>query len=199
MVKKVKKEDYLGIILRSNKTVFTIKDIALLWRENRDSFHIKSRLSKYVLAGKLIRLRRGIYAKDKNYNPLELAVKIYTPSYISFETVLTRSGVNFQYYKEIFVASYLSRELTVDGYKIKLIKIENKILTDNYGVYNKDGLMIASPERAFLDRIYKSPDYHFDNLDSLDWREVYKILSVYKNKRMEKAVNKYFKYYQENL
>lgn len=199
MVKKVKKGDYLEMILRSNKTVFTIKDIALLWRENRDSFHIKSRLSKYVSAGKLVRLRRGIYAKDKNYSPLELAVKIYTPSYISFETVLTRSGVNFQYYKEIFVASYLSRELKIDGHKIKLIKLQNKILTDNYGVDNKDGLMIASPERAFLDRIYKSFDYHFDNLNSLDWQEVYKILPIYRNKRMEKIVDKYFKHYQENL
>nr|MDA3802584.1 type IV toxin-antitoxin system AbiEi family antitoxin domain-containing protein [Patescibacteria group bacterium] len=88
MNKKIKKGDYLDMILRSDKTVFTIKDISLLWQEDRGSFNIKSRLSKYVSTGKLIRLRRGIYVKDKNYDPLELAVKVYTPSYIIFENIL---------------------------------------------------------------------------------------------------------------
>jgi hypothetical protein len=50
-------------------------------------------LNKYVTAGKLIRVRRGLYAKDKDYNRFELATRINTPSYISFETVFTGSGL----------------------------------------------------------------------------------------------------------
>jgi len=39
----------------------------------------------------------------------ELAVKINTPSYISFETVLAQAGVIFQFYESVFVASHLSK------------------------------------------------------------------------------------------
>ena len=195
----MKNYNYLEKILRSNNTVFTIKDISLLWKESRNTFHIKSRLSKYVSSGKLIRLQKGIYAKDKNYNRLELATKVYTPSYISFETVLTKHGVNFQFYKTIFVASYLSREITIDNNKIKLIKIKNQVLTDNTGIENINGVMIASLERAFLDRLYRNPDYHFDNLDVLNWEKVFNILPIYNNKEMNKRVNKYYKHYKNNI
>ena len=87
MNKKPTKGEYLEVLLRSPKTIFSIKDVALLWNEN-DNLVVTDRLKRYVRVEKLIRLRRGFYAKDKNYNRLELATRIYTPSYISFETVL---------------------------------------------------------------------------------------------------------------
>ena len=95
MDNKPVKGEYLEVLLRSPKTVFTTKDVCLLWGEEREQT-VSGRLNKYVRAGKLIRVHRGIYAKDKNYNHFELATRIYTPSYISFETVLTRAGINFQ-------------------------------------------------------------------------------------------------------
>ena len=39
-------------------------------------------------------------------------------------------------------------------------------------------------------------DYHFDNLDSLDWDKVFEILPIYHNKRMEKKVREYFEHYK---
>jgi len=51
---------------------------------------------KRLLTGYVVSFnRRGIYAKDKNYDRLELANRIYTPSYISLETVLSREGIVF--------------------------------------------------------------------------------------------------------
>src|SRR3989338_9061969 len=114
MRNKPGKGEYLGILLRSSKTIFSTKDAALLWGEERQET-VSGRLKKYTKAGKLLRIHRGIYAKDPKYNRLELATRIYTPSYISFETVLTRKGVNFQYYETLFVASYLKRDIIVDG------------------------------------------------------------------------------------
>ena len=110
MTNKLKKGQFMEILLRSQQTVFSTKDVALLWGEENETA-ARVRLSQYAKKGKLIRLRRGFYAKDKNYNRLELAVKIYTPSYISFETVLTRSGINFQRYDSIFAASYITRDI----------------------------------------------------------------------------------------
>lgn len=192
-----KKGQYVEILLRSAKTIFTTKDIALLWKEEIGA-SAKVRLSKYVKNGKLIRVHRGIYAKDKNYNRFELATKIYTPSYISFETVLTRAGINFQYYNNIFAASYLSREIKVDGHKISFVKMKDYVLSNAIGIKYDNDVAIATKERAFLDRIYVSKDYHFDHLDILNWDKVFNILPIYNNKRMIKKVNEYFKYYKEN-
>jgi len=197
MDKKPTKGEYISVLLRSPKTIFSTKDIALLWG-NKAETAARMRLSQYAKNGKLIRVRQGIYAKDKNYNRFELATRIYTPSYISFETVLTRSGINFQYYETIFVASYVTREIKVDGQNISFIKMKDYVLSNIKGIEHSNNVAIATKERAFLDRIYVSKDYHFDNLDNLDWDKVFDILPIYRNKKMEKRVEKYFKYYKEN-
>ena len=195
MNKKPKKGEYLDFLLRSSKTIFSVKDVALLWGEEREK-RVAIRLNKYTKTGKLIRLCRGFYAKDKEYNCFELANKIYTPSYISFETVLTREGINFQYYDSIFVASYVKREIEVNGQNISYIRIKDYVLSNTVGVEQKDNVAIATKERAFLDRIYVSKDYHFDNLSILNWDKVFQILPIYNNKRMKKKVESYFNYYK---
>lgn len=195
MDKKPQKGEYLEVLLRSPKTVFSTKDAALLWGEEKEST-ISIRLNKYVKAGKLIRIRKGLYAKDSNYNRFELATRINTPSYISFETVLTREGLNFQYYGNIFVASYISREIQVGDQKITFIRMKDYVLSNTTGIEHKDGIAIATKERALLDRVYVSKDYYFDNLRGVDWDKVFEILPIYHNKRMEKTVKKYFENYK---
>lgn len=195
MNKKPKKGKYLDILLRFPKTIFSVKDVALLWSEDNTPTIIE-RLKDYVKSGKLIRLRRGIYAKDENYNCFELATRIYTPAYISFETILTRSGINFQKYDTIFVASYVARDIEAKGQKISFVRMKDYVLSNILGIEHKDGVALATKERAFLDRVYVSQDYHFDNLTVLDWDKVFEILPIYHNKRMEKRVKVYFQHYQ---
>ena len=110
-------------VFKSKNTVFTFKELSLLWKET-DINLMKRKVNYYVKTKKIIRLRKGIYVKDKNYDKFELATKIYTPSYISFETVLSQAGVIFQYYSQIFVASYLTREIKVYGQKYCYRKIK---------------------------------------------------------------------------
>lgn len=197
MSSKPTKGQYVEVLLRSPKTVFSIKDVALLWgEETGNAVHV--RLNSYVRSGKLIRVRRGIYAKDKDYNRFEMATRIYTPSYISFETVLTRAGVNFQYYDSIFVSSYVTREIEVGGQKILFIRMKDYVLSNTAGIEHADGIATATKERAFLDRIYVSKDYHFDNLEALDWDKVFELLPIYCNKRMEKKVKIYFEHYKHD-
>lgn len=195
MDKKPSKGEYLEVLLRSPKTIFSTKDVALLWSESQRSV-VSERLKSYVQSKKLIRVHRGIYAKDFNYDRLELATRIYTPAYISFETVLTREGVNFQYYEDIFVASYIKREVTIQDQKIQFLRLKDYVLSNDAGIEHKPNYAIATPERAFLDRVYVSKDYHFDNLAILNWDKVFDILPIYKNKRLQKKVDKYFASYK---
>jgi predicted transcriptional regulator of viral defense system len=159
---------------------------------------MRMRLSSYVKKGRLVNVYRGFYAKDNDYNVLELANKIYTPSYVSFETVLTREGVNFQYYSTIFLASYITRRICIKNQNIQYIRIKDYVLTNKKGVNINDIVSIANKERAFLDRLYVSKNYWFDVLDGLNWDLVFEILPIYHSKRLEKEVKKYYDYYIQN-
>ena len=193
----MKKGDYILAIVRSKQSVFSVKDILMLWGEAGTNA-ASVRINDYTKKGKLYHIRRGIYAKDKNYNKLELATKIFTPSYVSFETVLAQAGIIFQYYGQIFVASYLTRDILADRQKYSYKKIKNTILTHSLGVTNNDNCSIASAERAFLDVIYLYKDYHFDNLSPLNWKKVYEILPIYgDNKRMQNTIEEYRKAVEE--
>lgn len=187
------KGDYIKTLLRSTKTVFSVKEIMLLWEETNANT-VKARLNYYAKNGDLYHLRRGLYAKDKNYNRRELGVKIFTPAYISFETISAKAGLVFQYYGQIFIASYLTREIIVDSQTFSYKRIKDAILTNHKGIEDLENYSMASPERAFLDLIYINKDYHFDNLSPLNWDMIDKILPVYGgNKRMVKMVKRYRK------
>jgi len=196
MENKPIKGEYLEVLLRSPQTIFSSKDVALMWGEESEKI-IKNRLNKYVKSGKLFKVRRGLFAKDKNYNRFELATRINTPSYISFETVLGSSGMTFQYYGNIFVASYIKRNMEVDGQRIEFVRMKDYVLSNTLGIENSDGYARATKERAYLDTIYRSKKYYIDNESPLDWEKVFEILPIYHNKRMEKTVKKYYEKFKK--
>ncbi len=183
---------FLTSILRSNKTIFSSKDIALLWHDPGTSA-TRERLSYYIKKGELYRIRKGLYAKDKGYSQLELATRIFTPSYVSFETVLVKEGLIFQYYENIFVASYLDREVTVDGQTYSYRKVKTRVLLNPVGVEHVNETSIATRERAFLDTLYVNADYQFDNIQGVNWEKVSEILPIYENKRLAKKVDRLYK------
>lgn len=191
------KKDYLLDLIRAKNTVFTTKEIALLWGESDVNF-VRKKIDRYLKFKKLYSIRRGVYIKDNNYDKYELATKIFTPSYVSFETVLAKAGVIFQFYSQIFTASYLSRELIIDGQAYVFKRIKNSILLNKAGIQNEETYFIASPERAFLDVIYLNKEYYFDNLSNLNWEKVLEILPIYGgNKRMEAKIKKYYAQYRK--
>jgi predicted transcriptional regulator of viral defense system len=187
----MKKGQYLETILRSPKTVFNLEDMTLLWQEPRTQA-VRTRLSYYARQGKLHRIRRGLYAKDKRYNKLELATRIFTPSYVSFETILAQEGLIFQFHTQISIASYLTREIEVDRQVYSFRKIKLPILMAATGVEHKNETSLATKERAFLDSLYLQGGYHLDNPAGLDWNKVIEMLPVYQNQRMERQVRKYY-------
>lgn len=191
------KKKSISDLLRSPKTVYTFKDISLLWGDT-DRPNTVAAVNYYVKTGQLYRIRRGIYAKDKQYDRLELATRVFTPAYVSFETILGKSGIIFQYYKSIKLASYLSREIIIDDQVFEYKKIKNEILTNAAGIDSTQEYSIASTERAFLDTAYINTDYHFDHLDPLNWDLVFEMLPIYQNQRLTKMINKLHRAFKNN-
>ena len=190
------KNNFILEIYKKPQTVFSLKEISMLFPEFIYK-NLKSKLSYFVSTGKLKRLRKGIYAKE-NYNFLELANKIYTPSYISLETVLEKEGIVFQKYKTVFVSSYLSRRIKVENQEIFYRKIKDEILLNSLGINEENYYFIASKERAFLDAVFLYKDYHFDNLRPLDWEKIKEIEKIYSSKVLVKRVTQYYKIYRKD-
>ncbi len=181
-----KQENFILKLYQSKNTVFTINEISLLLSEtNREN--LKAKLNYYVKRKRLKNVRKGIYTKIE-YDPLELITKIYTPSYISLETVLEKEGVIFQHYKTVFVVSYLTRRIEVDKCQIQYRRIKERILLNQQGVIQKENYATATIERAFLDALYLYKNYYFDNLDALDSEKVFQLLSIYQSKNLTKKV-----------
>lgn len=181
-------------LYKSSLTVFNLPDLALLWNQTNTDL-IKAKINYYVKTGKILSLRRGIYAKPE-YDPLELATKIYTPAYISLETVLAKHGVIFQYSSQITAISYLSREIEVAKSKITFKRIRQEILTNLSGIENAGNYHIASAERAFLDSVYLYGPIYFDNLSSLNWETCQRLAKIYNQKSLLKYVASYARQHQ---
>ena len=183
------KSDLVLSIYKDIRTVFRLNDIALLTDET--SFQSLNKKMNYnVRAGKLLNPRKGLYAKP-GYNPEELACTIYTPSYISLESVLQKEGVVFQYDSRISMVSYLSRSIEVGGQIYLFRKIKGELLVNTAGILRLDNqINIATAERAFLDTLYLKTDYYFDNLNPINKDLVYKLLPLYQSKVLTIRVNK---------
>jgi len=195
-VKHMPMDNLIAKLYQSTKTILTIKDLALLWEETKPC-NLKSKIGYYVKQGALIRLTRGVFAKDKNYNPKELATSIYTPSYISFETVLREAGIIFQHYDTIFAVAKWPKTMTMDKYAFTFRKLKDVVLFNSTGIASDNNYSAATPERAFLDMIYLFPNYYFDNLKPINWEKCDQMVKIYDNRQLIKRLNKYRKNYQK--
>jgi len=188
-------KDIIFELYRRKATVFTLKEITLLF-PNLTYKTILNKLIYAIKTNRLKKIRKGIYAKDR-FNFLEVANKLYTPSYISFETVLQKEGIVFQVYKTVFVASYLTRNIKLKENEIFYRKLINEVLLNSNGVEKINNYFVATKERAFLDAIFLYKNYHFDNLKPLDWEKITELKKIYQSKTLEKRVDEYYQIFKE--
>lgn len=188
----MEKRDFILEIYKDKRTVFRLSDIAMLFPQE-ESKYLSDRMGYYVQTGRLLNLRKGIYAKS-GYNPLELANIIYTPSYVSLEYVLQQAGIIFQYDSRYTCISYLSREVEIAGKIYDYRRIKEEIIINTIGIIRGQGnVNIATPERAFLDILYLNKDFYFDNLNPLDRDMIDRMVQAYQSVALEKRVAKLLK------
>lgn len=185
------KNNIILSIFKDVKTVFRLRDIALLVGE-KDFESLNKKLNYYVRTGKLLNPRKGIYAKP-NYSSEELACLLYTPSYISLEYVLQKTGVLFQFDSRITSISYLSRSVDIEDKTFIYRKIKGEIIANTQGISRQmNQVNMATGERAFLDLLYLDKNYYFDNLNPLNKGKVFELLPFYRSKALSDRVKKLF-------
>ena len=185
------RENILEMILGSQKTVFTLQSLMML-TECSDTKKLTKSLHYYAKNGKLLNPRKGVYAKLK-YDEQEMACSLFRPSYISLEYVLGRAGVVFQWDDTITSVSYLSREVDVDGKNYRFRKINPEIWVGMEGIEQRDGVAMATPEKAFLDIVYLSAgNCYFDNLRPLSVKKMNELLPFFNSTKLNERVKEMF-------
>jgi len=186
--------DLIYTLYSDSRTVFRLKDVAMLIGETSfDSLNMK--LNYYVRTGRLQNPRKGLYCKP-NYNPQELACRIFAPAYISLEYVLQRAGVIFQYDRRFTVISYLFRDVEIENQLFSFRKIKNELLVSQQGIEQQgNAVTIATPERAFLDMLYLNGAMYFDNIHRLKKDSIEQILPIYQSKTLSKRAHKIYRDY----
>lgn len=178
----------LGVILSSPRSVFNVQTLRMLTK-CEESRKLTKSLHYYVKEGQIRNPRRGIYTKA-SYDEREMACSLFRPAYISLEYVLQRTGVVFQYDDTITCVSYLNRIVEIDGKTYQFRIINPELWIGMEGIEQHDNILIATPERAFLDMVYLSAgNCFFDNLHPLNKTKVRQLLPLYRSMVLTERVS----------
>jgi len=139
-------------LARFNKPYWSVADLqkVLGYRSRQTLLVILHRL---VRQGVLTRLRRGIYrTSTSSADEAVLANLLYTPSYLSFESALSRYGILSQVpYTITLATTRRSKKMILDGAAVEYRQLKRDLF---FGHRLDHGLDIAEPEKALLDAVY---------------------------------------------
>jgi len=135
---------------------------------------IRKQLTRWVSGGKLIQLRRGIYAvafpyKDMQPHPFIIANKIKKASYVSLQSALEYYGMIPEYVPVITsVTTGRAEEITtkIGRFQFRHIKKDLFWGYKETEITSDTKVFIACPEKSLLDLLYLTPQS--DNIDYID-------------------------------
>ena len=177
-MERVKPKDMALIqrLLSLNKPYFSPADMEKILGQKRPALYVT--LNRLVKYGVLVRLRRGVYQVALRTPDLaRIANQLVYPSYLSFESALSRYGVLSQVpYTWTFATPHRSRRLTLGDTVVEFHQLKDELF---FGYALEGGLYLAEPEKALLDQIYLMTrgltGLPLDELDlsPLDWKRLW--------------------------
>lgn len=114
-------------------------------------------IHRYAKKGLIKRLKRGLYSlHDTHISSFCLANKLYTPSYISFDTALSHYGlIPETVYSITSATTKATRRFTVQGINYTYQTLKKEFFTGYRAVkYQGETVLLAEPEKALADYLY---------------------------------------------
>jgi predicted transcriptional regulator of viral defense system len=184
------------LINKIPKSYFSINDLAKI--VDLDKNTLKVAISRAIKNEELFKLIRGYYTRDiDNISLKNLAVNIYNPSYISFQSALNNYNILSQQTMALTLAtSKRKKEINIADNLIIYHHINNSLF---WGYLKEDDYLLAEAEKAFLDLAYLSLNgyAHFDpsemNLDLINKKKLKKYLIKFNNKKLNLLIKEYIK------
>lgn len=137
----------------------------LLLAGDVDHVHVRRQLGRWVKAGKVYQLRRGLYALAPPYqqvkpHPFTVANQLVRPSYVSLQSALAYYGMIPEYVPmTTSVTTDRPREFDspLGKYRFHHIKKERFFAFDLIDLGKGQAAYLASPEKSLLDLVYLHP------------------------------------------
>lgn len=149
--RKINDIELLQILRGFNKSYFTVADFEKILGSKREVLYVT--LNRLVKSGVLIRLKRGVYQPE--FQSLEFektANELYYPSYLSFESALSKNGILSQIpYILTFATTKISKKQNLAGREVEYRQLKDELF---FGYKLVGGIYIAEPEKAVLDQLY---------------------------------------------
>ena len=165
----------IDVLLKQNRKLFHTSDLSILWgTDNLNTLY--TTIKRYIERGILIPVHKGLYSVIPldQLDPIVLGmIALHTYAYVSCETVLTNSGINFQSGEATTLVSSVSKRFSLAGHTYIVRKMTDRFLYNDAGVQRLDGVLTASLLRAVTDMLYFHPTAYFDNPKSIDWKAVH--------------------------
>ena len=178
----------------------------LLLTMGEDQADVRKQLSRWTKAGKIIQLRRGLYALAEPYRkitpePFLIANRLHEPSYISLQSALAYHGLIPEYVPAVTCIT-TTRPEEVDTPLGRFIYRHCKKALF-FGFQEVDlgqgqAAFVARPEKALLDLIYLTPggerqgflaELRLQNLDTIDLELLEQMARASKSSKLVRGVS----------
>lgn len=189
--------------LIGNRGVFDLATVTQLSDDSRRT--VRTQLHRWSRAGKLIPLRRGMYALASRYrrteiNPAVLANSLYTPSYLSLQWALGYFGLIPE--KVVTLTSVSTRQPRRFRNEFGTFRYRTLRTSFFFGYRREpvDGqtVMLAEPEKALLDFWYlekgewlppRMSGMRFQNAGCINERTLREYARRWRSPRLTRAVD----------
>ena len=165
---------------------------------------LRLQLSRWVKAGKLIQLKKGLYTlaepyRKMNPHPFVLANAMKKASYISLHSALGHFGMIPEYVPTVTSVTTHRPErvkTSLGQFVFRRIKKNWFCGYQRIELVSRQSAFVATPEKALLDLVYLTPgadSYDFiaelrlQNLDKLDLRAFRKLADMSKSQKLLRA------------
>ncbi|MBI4999793.1 hypothetical protein HZB97_03425 [Candidatus Gottesmanbacteria bacterium] len=161
-------------LLKLERKIFHIADLGLLWEiTNKNTLY--TTIKRYRKRGVLIPIHKGFYTTVplSQIDPVSLGAGfLHRFAYLSTESVLAQDGVISQIPQAITLVSPVSKKFTIGNFSFLSRRLKPKFLYQTVEIEDKNGVFVASLERAVADMLYFNPQYYFDNPKLVNWQKV---------------------------
>jgi len=168
----MRNDSRFATLARIGEMAFHSNDLANAWGiTNTNTLH--TTLKRYYKRGLLYRAYNGFYTLKPiaSINPLYLGLKaLHSYGYISTETVLGNTGIMQQGIAYNTLVGSVSKTFHVGQNQYRVRKLADRYLFNDVGIETKDGIRMATPERAIADLLYFNPRVYFDG--PINWPRV---------------------------
>lgn len=182
-------------------------ETGLLLAGDVDPASVRRQLSRLTASGRLLQLRRGLYALAPPYqkvkpHPFLVANHIVRPSYVSLQSALAHHGM-IPEYVPVVTSVTTSRpgmwNTALGDFEYRHIKKE---LFFGYHMEDLAGgqtALVATPEKALLDLLYLQPgsdrpaylqELRLENLESLDLDSLKGLAEDANSPKLRRAINR---------